>query len=60
MLTLPENISCGFFDCSIFGDLAVSPERITTKYEIEFYLEDGKTTTTDNRTYHIKKNYIQI
>lgn len=60
MLTLPENISCGFFDCSIFGDLAVSPERITTKYEIEFYFEDGKTTTTDNRTYHIKKNYIQI
>lgn len=60
MLSLPENISCGYFDCSEFGSLNVSPNRTVTKYEIEFYLEDGKTTTTDNRTYEIKKDYIQI
>lgn len=60
MLTLPENISCGYFDCSEFGDLSVSPHRIVSKYEIEFYLCDGKTTTTDGRTFQISKNYIQI
>ena len=31
-----------------------------TKYELEFYLEDGKTTTTDNRTFEIKKDHILI
>lgn len=60
MLTLPQNITCGYFDCSEFGTLSVSPERTATKFEIEFYLEDGKRTTTDNNTYEIKKDYIQI
>jgi len=60
MLTLPQNISCGYFDCSDFGSITVSPKRTVTKFELEFYLEDGKTTTTDNRTYQIKKDYIQI
>lgn len=60
MLTLPQNITCGYFDCSEFGTLSVSPKRTVTKFEIEFYLEDGKTTTTDNRTFEIKKDYIQI
>ena len=60
MLSLPENITCGYFDCSLFGNLPVSPKRTVTKYEIEFYMEDGKTTTADNRTYDIKKDYIQI
>lgn len=60
MLTLPQNITCGYFDCSEFGTLSVSPKRTVTKFELEFYLEDGKTTTTDNHTYEIKKDYIQI
>lgn len=60
MLTLPKNITCGYFDCSDFGNLSESPHRIVSKYEIEFYLEDGKTTTTDDRTFQILKNYIQI
>ncbi len=60
MLTLPQNITCGYFDCSEFGTLDVSPKRKVTKFEIEFYLEDGKTTTTDDCTYEIKKDYIQI
>ncbi len=60
MIQLPKDISCGYFDCSEFGEISQSPKRLVTKYEIEFYLEDGKTTTTDNRTFAIKKNYIQI
>ena len=60
MLTLPQEITCGYFDCSEFGTLSVSPKRTVTKYELEFYLEDGKTTTTDSHTYDIKKDYIQI
>lgn len=60
MLTLPEDITCGYFDCSEFGTLKVSPKRAVTKYEIEFYLEDGKTTTTDNRIFEIKKDHILI
>lgn len=60
MLSLPENITCGYFDCSEFGDSEVSPKRTVTKYEIEFYLDDGKTTTCDDNTYEIKKDYIQI
>lgn len=60
MLTLAENISCGYFDASEFGALSVSPKRKVTKFEIEFYLEDAKTTTCDNKTYDIKKHYIQI
>lgn len=60
MLKLPENIICGYFDCAQFGMLSVSPKRRVLKYEIEFYLEDGKKTTTDDRTFDIKKNYIQI
>ena len=57
MLLLPDNISCGYYDCSEHGSLKVSPKRKVLKYEIEFYLEDGKTTTTDDKTYEIKKNY---
>lgn len=60
MLSLPENITCGYFDCSEFGDLDVSPKRTVSKYEIEFYLEDGKATNCDGKTYEIKKDYIQI
>ena len=60
MITLPYNITCGYFDCGKFNGLPVSPKRKSVKYEIEFYLEDGKTTFTDGREYLIKKNYIQI
>ncbi len=60
-MTLPENIICGYFDCvKEFGTLSISPKRLVERYEIEFYLEDGYTTTTDDRTFQIKKNYIQI
>ena len=60
MLSLPENIKCGYCDCSEFGGLTVSPKRIVNQYEIEFYLEDGLSTTANEKIYEIKKHYIQI
>jgi len=60
MFILPNNILCGYCDCSEFGTLDVSPKREVSKYEIEFYLENGNTTTTNDRTYKIKKHYVQI
>lgn len=60
MLTLPYNIVCGYCDCSEFGNLSVSPKRRTVKFEIEFYLEDGKSTYTDSKEYQIQKHHIQI
>lgn len=60
MITLPEHVTCGYCDCSEFGSLLVSPKRIVTRYEIEFYLADGLSTFCDDREYNIKKNYIQI
>ena len=35
MLTLPQNIVCGYFDCSEFDGLTASPVRKITKYEIQ-------------------------
>lgn len=60
MLTLPQNIVCGYYDCREFGDLALSPKRKATKYEIEFYLEDGLSTFADDKEYIIKSHFIQI
>ena len=60
MITLPYNISCGYFDSSEFNGLLISPKRQSIKYEIEFYLEDAKSTFTDGNEYPIKKHYIQI
>ena len=60
MLTLPYNITCGYFDCGEFGNRPVSPKRTATKFEIEFYLEDGHKTFADDKVYPIKKGYVQI
>ncbi len=60
MITLPYNIVCGYYDCSEFGDLNISPKRKTAKFEIEFYLEDGLSTFADENEYIIKKHHIQI
>ena len=58
--TLPERIICGYFDCSIFGDLKESPKRVRTLYEIEYYLDDGRFTYTEGVAYPIKKGHIRI
>lgn len=60
MLTLPYNISCGYCDCSEFGELQISPKREVKKFEIEFYLENGHSTFVNSEKYIIKKHYIQI
>lgn len=60
MITLPYDITCGYYECSEFEGLSVSPKRKTTKFEIEFYLEDGLTTFADDNEYKIKKYHIQI
>ena len=59
-LSLPKDFLCGYFDCSAFGDLKRSPTRVRGLFEIEFYLEDGRTTYTDGVAYPIKKGYIRI
>lgn len=59
-ITLPTHLRCGYFDCSIFGDLALSPERKRTLFEIEFYLENGKRTFSDGSAYRIRKHHILI
>lgn len=60
MLSLPYNITCGYCDCSEFGDLAVSPKRKAVKFEIEYYLEDGLSTFVNDSEYLIKKDHVQI
>ena len=57
---LPSALYCGYFDCTIFGELAVSPKRTRRMYEIEYYLENGKNTFSDDRVYRIKKHYVLI
>lgn len=59
-LLIPKNVLCGYFDCSEFGALAVSPKRQRTRFEIEYYLCDGKTTTSNENVYPIRKNHILI
>ena len=60
MLTLPYNITCGYFDCREFGTADISPRRTATKFEIEFYLEDGADTFSDDKTYRIRRWHVQI
>ncbi|MBQ8416527.1 MAG: helix-turn-helix transcriptional regulator [Clostridia bacterium] len=57
---LPQNVLCGYFDCSEFGALTHSPKRHRSRFEIEYYLSDGKTTVSDEKVYLIRKNYILI
>lgn len=60
MLTLPYHITCGYCDCSEFGAIHISPKRTVTKFEIEFYLDDGLETYADDKAYPVRKWYIQI
>lgn len=59
-ILLPYDIVCGYFDCSQFSDLTVSPCRKVAKFEIEYYLDDGLTTTADEIEYPVRKDYIRI
>lgn len=59
-MLLPTDISCGYCDCSEFGSLERSPRRSLTRFELEFYLEDGKITYADDKAYPIHRNYVLI
>ena len=59
-LILPRELICGYFDCSVFGDLKQSPLRQRTLFEIEYYLEDGRITYSDGVAYPIRRGYIRV
>ena len=59
-LLLPTNLLCGYFDCTKFGALKLSPKRITTLFEIEYFLEDGANTYSDEIAYPIRRNWVRI
>ena len=59
-LTLPKKIVCGYYDCSNFGNLKISPERISECYEIEYYLEDGRATYLNGEEIKITADRIII
>ena len=60
MLILPYNITCGYCDSSEFGNSPTSPKHTITKFEIEFFTQNGLTTFADDKKYNIKKWHIQI
>lgn len=61
MINLPDEIKCGYFDCSFeFGTRLTSPKRVVEKIEIEFYLKDAKYTYVDGKEYKIMADSIQI
>jgi len=57
---LCDTLRCGYFDCSIFGESTASPVRMRTLYEIDYYLEDGKSTFSDGTEYKIRQGYALI
>ena len=59
-ISMPTQLTCGYFDCSSFGALKVSPARICTTFEIEYFLDDGKNTFSDGVAYPIRRNYVRI
>ena len=59
-MILPQNLTCGYFDCSEFGTLTYSPKRVVTGFEIEYYLADAFSTMADDHTYQILHDHIQI
>ena len=59
-LLLPAKITCGYFDCSSFASLKVSPKRICTLFEVEYFPEDGKNTFSDGIAYPIRRGYARI
>ena len=60
MWQLSDSLRCGYFDCSIFGESTVSPLRRRTLFEIDYYLEDGKSTFSESTEYKIRKGYALI
>lgn len=59
-LVLPSNLTCGYFDCSGFGALKISPKRVCTMFELEYYPEDAKYSFSNGAAYPIRRNWVRI
>lgn len=59
-LILPSDLKCGYFDCSGFGALKVSPKRVCTMFELEYYPEDAKYSFANEVAYPIRRNWVRI
>lgn len=57
---LPQNIRCGYCDCSEFGSLTVSPQRTAKDFEIEYFLEDGLTTYLNGEPLRIFADHLLL
>ena len=55
-----SHITCGYFDCSKFEGLSSSPTRVSTRFEIDYYLTDGLSTTVDGKEYPVREDSILI
>ena len=63
MNTLPCDVNCGYFDsvsCGDFDGLTVSPHRIVTRFEIEYYLDNARSTYVDDIEYPIRRDHVRI
>lgn len=59
-IVLPDQLICGYFDCSVFAGRSASPERTRTLFEIEYYLEDGRAVFSNGISYPIKRSHVLI
>lgn len=59
-IILPTAVICGYYDCSEFGALKISPERTAKSFEIEYYLEDGLETYLNGEKIPILADRILI
>ena len=57
---LPKNVVCGYFDCSEFANMTLSPIRRRARFEIEYYLIDGRRVFSGGNEYPIRKNHILL
>lgn len=55
-----NHITCGYFDCSKFEGLSLSPTRESTRFEVDYYLADGLSTTVNDVEYPVREDYILI
>ena len=60
MLSLPYNISCGYFDSNNPKSSKHPAERTVKKFEIEFYVNDDMFVCLDGKKHEIRKNSIMI
>ena len=60
MFSLPENLTFGYWDSSVFGDINISQKRVVTQFEIELHLEDGNRNLVNGESNKIIKNYILV